>query len=195
MTKIKSCGIKGVIAGLALIISQAFPALISVSPERQNVAIGSMFDVNIMISGLVENEDLSTFDVNLSYDNSLLEFYSYKLTDQLGNLVSGDAVDVSDNALPGIVNIANLSLIDDLSFQSDAFNLATVTFKGIAEGISEIALKDGLFGDINGGFIDFTTKNGTANVPEASMVMLLSSGLLALSVVSFRKKTLHKKVF
>lgn len=191
MTKIISTGIKALAAGLVLMIGLAFPALISVSPENQNVDIGSISNVNVLISDLTESEDLSTFDFNLSYDHSIIEFSSYKLSDELGNLLSGDAMDVSIGAIPGIVNLANFSFLDDLSFQSDAFKLATVTFKGIAEGVSEFVLHDALFGDANGGAIDFITHNGAANVPEPSTIMLLSGGLLLLSAVSFRKKVIQ----
>jgi hypothetical protein len=190
LTKCNLYGVKSVIVGLALIVGQAFSAVISIAPVTQNVDIGSLFSVDILITELASDVDISTFDLELAYDKNIIEFSDYMLSDNLGSLTSGEAMDISEPELPGILNIASISFLENLDFQSASFKLATVTFKGIASGISDLTLNVKDLGDFYANPLSASVQNGSVNVPEPSTVMLVSSGLVLLSLVSLRKKVL-----
>ena len=164
--------------------------ILNVDPMAQNLFIGDEVFVNLLISGL-EFEDLSTFDLNLSYDTSILSFNSYSLSGELGELV----VDADDWSLgdlgAGTINLAELSYLDDLGFQSDAFSLATLSFTGMDVGISELSISDYTLGDAVGdqlgvlaaipGFVQINP------VPVPATALLLSSGLIGL--VGIRRRS------
>ena len=164
--------------------------ILNVDPMAQNLFIGDEVFVNLLISGL-EFEDLSTFDLNLSYDTSILSFNSYSLSGELGEIV----VDADDWSLgdlgAGTINLAELSYLDDLGFQSDAFSLATLSFTGMDVGISELSISDYTLGDAVGdqlgvlaaipGFVQINP------VPVPATALLLSSGLIGL--VGIRRRS------
>ena len=84
----------------------------------------------------------------------------------------------------GTINLAELSLLTDLSFQADSFTLATLLFDGTALGTSPLALSDVILGDAWGDPLEATLESSTVTVrsgnnvvPEPATMLLVGTGL------------------
>jgi hypothetical protein len=185
--------VKGILFTIALVFSQSFSAIITVNPSSSEVFVGNQFSVDLWVSDLGINEDVSLFDFDLFYDPSIIEFSTYNLSDNIGSISSGDAIDIGGLTALGQLNLSSVSFLADLGLQSDAFKLATITFKSIAEGFSSLSIGgEKILGNAIGDPLSFTTQDGNVNsVPESSTVMLFGFGLISLAAaVTFRKKLL-----
>lgn len=150
------------------------------------------YDVDITISKL-KNVDLKAFDLNVKYDDTLLTFDSYELTDELGSFTDpADAPDAEDWSLgndgSGTVNIAVFSYLSDFNNQSDAFTLASLSFSGEENAMDGIYLSDIVLSDPFGGPLPFYVK-GTdiiiGFVPLPGTIWLVCTGL---GIAGIRKK-------
>ena len=184
---------KKIFSGLFLFICLTFAfndnacaAVLSFKSDISIINIGEMVDVDIMISGL-ENTDIGAFDFNINYDDSVLVYNSYILGNGLG-VIPDDADDWSLGDLGGqTVNIAEISYLENLSFQLDEFILATITFAGNSTGTSALTFSDVDLGDVWGDPVGFSQNDGTLQVvPVPATLYLLGSGILFLA--SRRKK-------
>lgn len=151
--------------------------------QNQNVAI------DIMVSGLAADQDLSTFDFNVLYDPSVLFLTSFSLTDNLGVIDDVDVIDLSTGADPfsGIINLSEFSYLTDFSAQADSFRLATLNFTGNLLGSSDLRFDSVLLGDGFGESMSFLAETGKVNVvPEPTTMLLFGTGLAGL--VGIRRK-------
>ncbi|HEX3019698.1 MAG TPA: cohesin domain-containing protein [Chitinispirillaceae bacterium] len=185
-----NCVIFKAFAFVALMTIQAISATISISPTTNDIITGNSIDIDILISALDEDKDLSVFDFNLLFDPSVLQYSSYNLDVNLGDLSKNEAFDASFGlTAPGILNLASFSGLMDLNFQPENFKLATVTFKGISSGISMLNFANLILGDQNGNEMAFTTVKGSVkSVPESSTMVLLGSSISVLIAAYFSKK-------
>lgn len=188
-----------VLIGLSVSLSgHAWAVALSFNPSTSYVNIGDQVAVDIIVSGLGD-DDLSTFDFNVNYDPTILSFGGYSLGDGLGDLVSGDAVDWSLGDLGGgSLNLAELSWLFDLSFQADTFTLATISFTGLAVGNSSLTFSPPIIlGDSFGEPIDGVAGVGSIEagesvpIPEPGTMFLFGIGLVGIAAI--RKKLLNKK--
>ena len=175
-------------------------------PSSQTALIGDTVNINVNISDLGNNTapSVSTFDFDVSFDQSVL---SYAGT-TFGDPTLGDLVDQSGlsslftqlsifeavgavNSAPGTINFFELSL--DLpaildSNQPDAFTLATLNFSAIDTGTSFLNLTSlNALGDSFGNPLVLASSGSTfievIQAPSAS-VSEPSAGLLSLAFAS-----------
>ena len=137
--------LKPLIAALTLAtagLSSAWAApVLSIVPAQSSIALNGFVTVDIVISGLTGvNEIVSGFDLNVSFNTGVLRWSSIDLqpaTDVMGgsSTLFGFDTDDTDGKIGG--DITSFLGDDDLdALQGDSFTLMTLTFQGIADGVS-----------------------------------------------------------
>ena len=104
----------GALLALAAGSVQAVPDL-RLLPASQNASNGDPITLELVISGLDAGgpDSLGDFDIDISFDTAVLSLSGFSLTDALGDLGLGDALDISLGDLGGgLVNVANVSLLE-----------------------------------------------------------------------------------
>jgi PEP-CTERM motif-containing protein len=177
--------------------AQAWAATLYFEPFASSINVGESVDVDVVIACLDCGTDVAAFDFNVLFNDAVLAFDSYSLTDNLGENISPDMWDMEADAWDsswgdlggGAVRLAELSWLWDLSFQPDSFTLATLSFTGIGAGTSLLLLDNVLISDTWGeGICAFPIPGVVcvAPVPEPGTFLLLGAGILGLVVVRFR---------
>lgn len=194
MRKLLFCGLF-LGAFLALAGSSAQAISIGFEPLTSDVDLGSLFMVELRISGLDDGAapSLSTFDVDIAFDSAIIGLSGIDMV-TFGDPLLGDQLDLSGfGSLTGVaissgsVNLFELSfdLPEDLDFfQADSFTLASITFSALGVGSTALDLSINVLGDSLGDLLTADTiSNGTvrvtSSVPEPSSMFLLGSGLVA----------------
>lgn len=142
----------GLFAGLACVGVQA--QTLTVTPSAQTVDVGDAVSVDLRISGLGDGAapSVGVFDIDFTFDPSLLSFSTVSYGTGLDVLGLGSLQATTPGA--GTVNLFELSFdtADDLNaFQSDSFTLATLTFNTLAFGASQLTLSLNAVGDADVG--------------------------------------------
>lgn len=191
--------------------ASAVPTL-SLLPASQTASTGDTVYLDLVIDGLgnFAPDSLGDFDVDISYDMTVLSFQSYSLGTFLGDVGLGEAIDFSLGDFGGIVNIAEVSLLEpDIStcffcispflddIQPGSFLLATLGFHvdALAAGSSTTvgidtvyALGDGFGNGLPlGGTSDAVIRAPSSSVPEPTTLALLSLGLFGIGVARRKK--------
>ncbi len=180
----------GVICIVVVFLSnQAWAATLSFDPSDTSVGVGDSVDVNITISGL-EDENLAGFDFVVNYDDTVLNFDSYELGNELGVNISKDFNPFADAwDLSFGNNFIEISLLWDFNSQPDSFALGTLSFTGKNMGKSPLFFSDIMLSDdsLLAQQLDASSYGGTVNVvPIPSAIILLGSGLIGL--IGLRKR-------
>ncbi len=176
------------------------------------VATGQSFDLQIKIFGLGDYvaPTLAFFDVDVAFDNAAFAFESATfgdsdpaLGDQLNLFglvtttsgVHGDAIDSARSYV-------NISEDTSISFPFDAlqagdFVLASLTFKALSVGSSELGifvlgLRDGDGNDLATDFAGAATVSATA-VPEPEMFVAVVAGMMILAAVASRRRARQRQ--
>lgn len=166
--------------GLAMVLGTGQASAVSISVSSpSSVGLGGGFQIDVSVSGL-DTLDLGAFDIDLSFDSSLLQFQGYTLGSELTDPLFGQ-IDLSlGEKAPGLINVAETSALFDFSAQPDSFTLATLSFTGSAVGtspldISFVDLRDDLAAPIANP--DLSNAQVSVVPVPATLLLLLPFGL------------------
>jgi len=168
--------------------------ILELQPSSQSVTPGSPIMVDINIAGLGDPPSLGTFDINVAFDSTILSFDNFAfgdpvLGDQLDPTGGGNTIGFA-NSGTGTVELFEVSLDSDTTLntlQPASFTLGVLTFDTIGVGTSPLTLSINVLGDADGNSLSASLRNGSVDVgaatavPEPSSVLLLATGLLAIS--------------
>lgn len=174
--------------------AQAAP-VVSISPVSQDIAaVGGTASVDIVVSGLTQpDEAIGGYWLQLDFDSLLLEVTSFAV-DPDGGMGAYDPLNDFSSDLGGgtleLNYLADLALsqADAALLQGNSFRLATVTFTGVAVGLSPLTLTMLDLSDFDGlSLVDTSSRNGSicvggncvVTVPEPGTYGLAGIALLA----------------
>ena len=140
-------------------------------PNAQNVNLGDNVFVDLTVSGLSNggSPSLGAFDFDVLFDDSILSFTTATFGNSLGdpNPAAFEAVTNVDTSVAGAIGLDETSLLFDLSFQADAFVLATLEFATLATGTSALTYANEVLSDENGSVLSNNTSTGSVTVNRA----------------------------
>ena len=178
--------VSGVIISLAFLIcasaAQAVP-IVSVDTDP-TIVVGNPLTVDIVIEGVDASEPLGAFELDLTFDPTILDPTS---------VVSGGFLlpPVLTNDVLGAmtIEIQEVSLFG-VSGAVGAGTLATILFDTIGLGTSPLGIYHvKLFVPGGFSFVAFAVNSGSVTVtPEPSTMLLLASGLAGLVFFRWRRK-------
>ena len=203
----------------ALVSAPASAITLSLVPSSDTAMSGGVINVDLVVDGLTAGgpDSLGAFDIDIGYDISALSLSSFSLDASLGDIGLGEAIDLSFGDLGGVVNVAEVSLLETDSLtcifcldpylddiQGSSFTLASFTFDvlNLLEGESTSIIIDTIWG-ISDGFGSSLIVDGIQNafvsnpesstaVPEPSALVLLAIGIIGIGFSRKRNRVQHK---
>ena len=174
----------------SVIGAPAMATTLSFVPSSGTVGIGNSVAVDVRLTDLTAGADLGAFDFNVLFNASVFSLTGYTLGSALGDLSSFEAFDFSaGHSASGVFNLAEVSLLSDLSSQHDSFTLATLHFTALTRGDSALSLGGVVLGDANGGALSAGLTGATISaVPEPETLLMFMSGLGLLGLAYRRRQ-------
>jgi hypothetical protein len=180
-----------ILIALALPVTGSADPILSITPAFQSGNIGDIFTVNLILSGLTAGQEVGGFDVDISFNSSILAPLAITLGVGLGTGL--DQFTVANSFAGGVADIAQFSFLDELSLQTlqgGSFLLATLTFQGIANGLSNLTITQAIFsdGNFNSQPLPVSLVNGAIQVgsatslPAPGTLLLLGAGMVVLGL-------------
>jgi hypothetical protein len=187
---------------LSTITLQAGAVSLSLQPATQTASPGDSVSLDLVIDGLGDYapDSVGTFYLDIHFDPTALSFEGYTLGPYLGDLLSGEASDVSYGLLGDYVQIfeeSNLSGVELDVLQPGSFTLASLDFSVdvLALGDSTTVSIGTIWGLSDGNHDQQLEVDGTnvavignpaASVAEPGTLLLINLGLLGLLAVRKR---------
>lgn len=173
---------------------------LSVVPQASTVSVGGTVSVDVVASDLASGAapSLGAYDLNLTFDSSVLSFSSIAFGTGLS--VTGVPSIIQDFALgTGAVNPFEVSLEDtaDLNaLQAGAFTLFTITFNAGQVGTSLLSLSVNSLSSAEGTSLSAAALNGSSisvagapAVPLPAGAWLLLTGIAGVGSLMRRKRS------
>jgi len=180
VTKLQTSTVTLLCAALTLcaVISQpATAATIGLDPAMQSVQTSDAVSVDVVFSDL-GGEIVSAYDLDITYDPAVLAPVGVVFTTALGDDLLFEVLNASDLSAPGVVDMAQLSLLgDDALFAlqgGDTVTVATLSFQAVGAGTTELGFVFDAVNDVKGRdaailSLDATGASATvAAIPEPS---------------------------
>jgi hypothetical protein len=186
----------------SLLPGQALALSLSLSanpPVIKPTFPGNLTNVVLDISGLTAGgpDSLGAFDLDVTFDDSVLELHSVIFGTSLGDEGLGEAITFVDSSTAGVVGLDEVSLLFDFeldAIQGESFTLANIILRGIAKGSSNLGLENVVLSDAFGFQLpDPTLQGANVSVPEPATLFLLASGFAAMGLWRVRARRLRKK--
>jgi hypothetical protein len=167
---------------------------IGFDPDLQSVELGTAAAVDIVFSDL-GGEIISAYDLDITYDASVLDATGVVFTTALGDEFSFEVLGDSDVSIPGFVDLAQLSLLPDAALAGiqagDDVAVASIRFDAVGVGTTDLAFSFDEFNDVKGldgailpivvgGGSVSVTRQSVAPVPEPSAALLFAVGVVVL---------------
>ncbi len=181
-------------------LGSASAITLSVEPTYSVINVGDTFTADLVISGLIDSAppSLGRFDIDLNYDASIFSVAAVNpvsFGDQLdfGFNGVGDSVQTENTAIPGVVNLFELSFEIPFEldlFQPGEFTLASVSFVADSFGSGTFSLAPSLLTDSLGNPL-FAQQLNPATVeviPVPAAVWLFATGVLGLVGLGKRRR-------
>jgi hypothetical protein len=179
--------------GLAVVIVllwtvPAHAITLSLVPSTFNLLTGEELTVDLEIGGLTAGgpPSVSTFDIDVLFESTVLTFVDVTFGDQLDLLGLGSLRSVAPD--DGVINLFELSLDAPAilnQLQAGDFVLATLHFAAVGAGQSPLTMHVNALGDAAGASLTAqivaTALVNVSKIPEPSTLLLLASGLALLS--------------
>jgi len=201
----KQFGICLIVALGLLHMGAASAITLGFDPSSQSVGLGDPASVDLRISGLGD-EILSTFDLDISFDDSILGFQSFTFGTGLDTFGFGTLNGATDFG-GGLVNVFELSFDFDqdlIDFQPNDFVLGTFTFDTLSYGTSALDIEvlalggEFIFDPGLGYFVakslDADLQSGSISVvPVPAAIWLFGTGLIGLIGFGKRRAAIQQK--
>jgi hypothetical protein len=151
---------------------------LTIEPLQQTIGIGETAEVNIVLSGLVEDPGLNEFWIEFSYDTAILNFGGGTAG------VEADDTSIYEVNNSGWINIEVNNILSNPQPYPE-WTLATLTFSGDESGTSPLELNT-LAGFLNdSGELTITEFNNSVitvvPIPGSFLLLLSSLGFMRLA--------------
>jgi hypothetical protein len=185
-----------------VLLSQAVASpIVSISPVTQTIGVGGTATIDIIVSGLTQPADaVGGFSLALNYNNAILSGLSFA-NDPDGKM-GALPLDLSGGFTGGGILYLDLFFVADAletqaslaASEGAGFRLATVSFTGLADGLSLLTLSDVVLSNWDGSatLAGVESRNGEvcvsstgapcATVPEPGSILLVATALGALAI-------------
>lgn len=136
-------------AALLLSTSLANANLLEFRPQSVTATLGETVAVDVVASNL-DGEIVSAYDLDITYDSLILAATGVTFATGLGDALFFEVFESVDLSLPGLIDLAQLSLLpDDLLFAmqgGEELLLATIVFDTLSAGVTAL---DFIFDAVN----------------------------------------------
>ena len=183
---------------LSLSISASAQIRLDLVPAEATIVTSGSATLGIQVSGN-GNQAVGAWSLGLQFDPSIVSFLSFAFGDALGDDVINESFLSTDTLSLAATSLESVADLEAL--QGDPVALATVTFAGLAPGVSSIQFVNGTQGgillvDANG--VPLTFDLGGARitvaqsaVPEPRTLLLFALGLLVLLSTARARRVLR----